>query len=87
MANQTANFDYGLENTAILKRAVAGLLRQADVVCKALRHRQEIAQLADYDEALLKDIGLNQSDIEDALREPFYRDPSEALARHVRHAA
>lgn len=50
----------------------------------ALKHRMEVRRLSSFDERMLKDIGLNRSDVEDALSMPFSADPSEILVGRVR---
>jgi uncharacterized protein YjiS (DUF1127 family) len=60
---------------AVLRAAVAGLGR----IRRAVRHRQELAILAGADDRALADIGLNRTDLRDALSQPVWRDPSELL--------
>jgi len=48
---------------------------------KALRHRREIRNLAEFDDRMLKDIGLVRSDVESALAEPLHHNPSWVLVR------
>lgn len=60
---------------AALRAALAGLGR----IRRAIRHRQELAVLAGADDRALADIGLNRTDLRDALSQPVWRDPSELL--------
>jgi len=60
---------------AVLRAAVAGLGR----IRRAIRHRQDLAILAGADDRALADIGLNRTDLRDALSQPVWRDPSELL--------
>jgi uncharacterized protein YjiS (DUF1127 family) len=61
-------------------RSLAGLSR-------ALRHRCEIRHLAEFDDRMLKDIGLTRSDVSCALSEPLLRNPSWVLVRSAqRHS-
>ena len=61
-------------------RALAGLTR-------ALRHRSEIRHLAEFDDRMLKDIGLTRGDVSSALSEPLIRNPSWVLVRSAeRHS-
>jgi uncharacterized protein YjiS (DUF1127 family) len=54
---------------------------------RALKHRREIIQLADFDDHMLKDIGLTRSDVEGALAEPLIYNPSLVLVRSAeRHS-
>lgn len=45
----------------------------------ALRNRREVAGLLNADPAMLKDLGLTPMDINCALAEPMWRDPSARL--------
>jgi uncharacterized protein YjiS (DUF1127 family) len=45
----------------------------------AWEHRREINQLVEFDSAMLRDIGLTPMDIDSALSEPLWRDPSSRL--------
>jgi uncharacterized protein YjiS (DUF1127 family) len=49
----------------------------------ALRHRREINQLASADAAMLRDLGVTAMDIDGALSEPLWRDPSRLLVCSV----
>jgi uncharacterized protein YjiS (DUF1127 family) len=56
------------------------------------RHRRDAAALAAFDDRMLADIGLTRCDLNDALSEPLWRDPTTVLAhryserRRVRRA-
>ncbi|KAB0264531.1 DUF1127 domain-containing protein [Microvirga brassicacearum] len=45
------------------------------------RHRREVRRLAEFDDRMLKDIGLTRSEVEGALAEPFFRDRAVFLVR------
>lgn len=47
----------------------------------ARRNRRAVAELAECDERMLKDIGLNRSTVEGALAAGFDQDPSALLQR------
>jgi hypothetical protein len=47
----------------------------------AFEHRREVMHLAELDERILKDIGLSRSDVDGALSEPLFRNPSLLLVR------
>ncbi len=47
----------------------------------ALRHRREVTNLAEFDDHMLKDIGLMRSDVSSALAEPLFLNPSWVLVR------
>lgn len=66
----------GLAFAVSMARAVARL-------AQALKHRREIMHLAEFDDRMLKDIGLVRADIEGALAEPLVRNPSLVLVRCV----
>jgi uncharacterized protein YjiS (DUF1127 family) len=59
----------------------------------AWRHRRDAAVLAGLDDHMLADLGLTRADLNDALSEPLWRDPTTVLARRqgerrwARHAA
>jgi uncharacterized protein YjiS (DUF1127 family) len=56
-------------------------------LAKTLRHRREVKNLAEFDDRMLKDIGLERSDIHSALSEPLLRNPSWVLVRSAeRHS-
>ena len=47
----------------------------------ALRHRREVMNLAEFDDHMLKDIGLMRGDVDTALAEPLFLNPSWVLVR------
>ena len=47
----------------------------------ALRHRREVMNLAEFDDHMLKDIGLMRGDVSSALAEPLFLNPSWVLVR------
>jgi uncharacterized protein YjiS (DUF1127 family) len=62
-------------------------VRSLTGLSKALRHRGEIKHLAEFDDRMLKDIGLTRSDVSSALSEPLIRNPSWVLVRSAeRHS-
>src|SRR4051794_6031149 len=67
--------------------ALVGTLRaianRIAVIGVALRHRREINQLAGADAAMLRDLGVTPMDIDGALAEPLWRDPSLRLVCSV----
>ncbi|KFG67316.1 hypothetical protein JH26_24990 [Microvirga sp. BSC39] len=63
------------------------IVRSLTNFAKALRHRGEIRHLAEFDDRMLKDIGLTRSDVSSALSEPLIRNPSWVLVRSAeRHS-
>ena len=51
----------------------------------AIKHRRELAQLADRDDRMLADIGLTRGDLYDASAEPFWVDPTPTLLERTKH--
>jgi len=66
-----------LSESASVKRVI----RAVSDLSRAWRHRREIMQLAEFDDHMLKDIGLTRSDVEGALAEPLLHNPSQVLVR------
>lgn len=56
---------------------------QAMQFYKAIKHRRDIAPLADQDDRLLADIGLTRDDVRHSIAQPIWRDPSETLRRRA----
>lgn len=50
-------------------------------VVDAWRRRNDAALLASLDDDMLRDIGLTRGDLNDALAEPLWRDPTAVLVR------
>jgi uncharacterized protein YjiS (DUF1127 family) len=48
-----------------------------------IKHRRELARLADLDDHMLADIGLTRSDLHAAYCEAFWRDPTGILERRI----
>jgi uncharacterized protein YjiS (DUF1127 family) len=74
----------GDAGAGILQSALRGM-RQ---VLKAWKSRKEIANLADFDDHMLADLGLTRGDVRDALHLPLSSDPGRELqfraSRNVR---
>jgi hypothetical protein len=51
----------------------------------AIKHRRELAQLADRDDRMLADIGLTRGDLYDAGSEPFWVNPTPTLLERTKH--
>ena len=67
--------------------ALGQFARSLVELAKALRHRREIKNLAEFDDRMLADIGLTRSDVTSALDEPLTRNPSWVLVRRAeRHS-
>jgi len=64
--------------------AIAGLLwSYAKQLYKAIKHRRHIAVLLHQEDHLLADIGVTRSDLHQAIRQPLWRDPTDALRRRA----
>ncbi len=50
-------------------------------IVKAWKDRREVRNLAEFDDRMLKDIGLVRSDVDSALAEPLHHSPSWVLVR------
>ncbi|NBJ12828.1 DUF1127 domain-containing protein [Microvirga arsenatis] len=48
-------------------------------LARAARNRQQVVALGELDDHLLRDIGLERSDVLSALAQPRHRDPSRML--------
>ena len=66
------------EAFAVFGTTVAGVGRR---IAEAWRHRHDATALAALDDRMLADIGLTRADLNDALAEPLWRDPTTVLAR------
>ena len=56
-------------------------------LAKVLKHRREIKNLEEFDDRMLRDIGLTRDDVSTALAEPLLRNPSWVLVRSMeRHS-
>jgi Domain of unknown function (DUF1127). len=67
------------------RRADRSLWDRVKAAARALLHRRSVYRLAELDDRTLKDIGLLRTDIDSALAEPFYRDPTTLLAERAYH--
>ena len=66
-----------------LARGVDVLARIADFLERAAAGRRALRQLAEADDRMLKDIGLDRSDLRNAAAQPLYRDPTALLAGRI----
>jgi len=48
-----------------------------------IRNRRDVTQLAEFDDRMLRDIGLTRGDVLDAFAEPLWRDPTDILAQRA----
>src|ERR1700730_7306146 len=68
---------------ASIRHAVVDLAMGVWRLIVAIKHRRELAHLADLDGRMLADIGLTRTDLRDACSEPLWRDPTSMLARRA----
>ena len=72
---------------ALLGRALSGLAGRArralQQLVERVKNRHDAMRLAELDDRMLADIGLNRSDLRDAFALPPWRDPGGLLARRV----
>jgi uncharacterized protein YjiS (DUF1127 family) len=68
---------------SLVARAGRGIVRRIVDLARAFRDRQEVKRLVEMDDRALKDIGLLRSDVDGALAEPLFRNPSAVLLRTV----
>jgi uncharacterized protein YjiS (DUF1127 family) len=68
---------------APIGHAVVALVLGVWRLVVAIKHRRDLARLADIDDRMLADIGLKRSDLRDAYSEPLWRDPTSLLARRA----
>ena len=70
---------------APIQRVLTGIWRQFAYRAKrlepAIERRRAAQALARFDDRMLADIGLTRGDLNDALAEPLWRDPTSVLAR------
>ena len=72
---------------ASIRHAVVDLAMGVWRLIVAVKHRRELAHLADLDDRMLADIGLTRTDLRDACSEPLWRDPTSMLTRSRQRAA
>lgn len=67
---------------------LAGIGSRLGQIARGWKNRRAAATLAGFDDRMLADIGLGRADLNDALSEPVWRDPTAILATraHERRA-
>lgn len=71
--------------SAFLGRVAAFTVAPVIRFARALRNRSEVRKLADFDDHMLRDIGLTRGDLDGALGEPLHFDPSVLLVQSFEH--
>jgi uncharacterized protein YjiS (DUF1127 family) len=75
-------FAESARSSAVFAALVAGLrapVRVLTSIAAVLKNRREVAQLLEAEPGMLRDLGLTPMDINCALAEPLWRDPSARL--------
>ena len=76
-----------ISNAAPLGRAVWALAgrvkRGLKQLAERIKNRHDASRLAELDDRMLADIGLNRSDLRDAYAVPPWQDPSDMLAQRA----
>jgi uncharacterized protein YjiS (DUF1127 family) len=60
---------------------VHAVLQFAERTIRSWRNRRSVAQLSEFDDHMLADLGLTRGDVSAALSQPFSQDPSAELKR------
>ena len=66
---------FGEKLTSLVEASAA----RVAAVWNAVKNRRSIGRLLEFDEHMLRDIGLTRSDVHSALASPFPEDPSNRL--------
>jgi uncharacterized protein YjiS (DUF1127 family) len=61
---------------ALIGQALAVVLLGVRQVVTAIKHRRQLADLVDYEDHRLSDMGITRDDLHAALSEPLWRKPS-----------
>jgi len=72
---RTAFSSFGTAATGLAIAAVTGTVQ----FVKAIARRRMLAQLGEFDDRMLRDIGLTRSDLRDASAGPLWQDPTSIL--------
>lgn len=72
---KTAFESFGVAASALV---LAAAVRSISFL-KAVARRRIIADLGEFDDRMLRDIGLNRSDLRDAAAAPMWQDPTRVL--------
>ncbi|MBS7543412.1 DUF1127 domain-containing protein [Ancylobacter oerskovii] len=72
---RTAFSSFGAAASGLLAGGFVTLVR----IAKALHRRTVLNRLGDFDDRMLKDIGLTRADLRDAASGPIWQDPTSVL--------
>ena len=80
-------------HVSIFRVVLQAVVNKVSAIGVAIKNRREINELAHADAAMLRDLGLTPMDVDGALAQPFWHDPSAHLVeaqmdwRHASKAA
>jgi uncharacterized protein YjiS (DUF1127 family) len=66
-------------HVSIFRAALQAVVTKVATISMAIKNRREINQLANFDAAMLRDLGITPTDLDGALAQPFWHDPSAHL--------
>jgi len=66
-------------HVSIFRVALQAVATKVSAIAVALKNRREINELAHADAAILRDLGITHMDVDGALAQPFWHDPSAHL--------
>jgi len=73
----------GDRTSVSIGQTIAAALLGLRQVVTAIKHRRQLADLVDAEDHRLSDMGITRDDLEAALSEPLWRDPTTALAHRA----
>ena len=74
-----------IDSHPFIDKLLARLGQRLREIAIAIKDRQELTRLAECDDRMLADIGINRSDLHEACSQPFWVDPTTVLQQHVKH--
>jgi uncharacterized protein YjiS (DUF1127 family) len=66
-------------HVSAFREAFNAVVAKVSNIAIALKHRREINQLANADASMLRDLGITPMDLDGALAQPLWQDPSAHL--------
>ena len=74
-----------IDSHPFIDRLLGRLAHRLRNITIAIKDRQELTRLAECDDRMLADIGINRSDLDEACSPPFWVDPTTVLKQRVKH--
>lgn len=65
--------------STVVGALVFGAMRGVSAIGRALHRRTVLNQLAEFDDVMLRDIGLTRGDLRDSAASPIWQDPTRVL--------